>query len=310
MKERRRSMFGIGYFKGQPTEYVIQFAGGQIRRKGRGLAFFYLAHDTQIVAVPESSTDAHFVFNEMTGNFQAVTVQGQCTYRISDPEKAAELLNFAIEPRTRTHISNDPDLLPQRIINIIQMETRSEIQKRSLEETLRQSERIAQAVLKRVAEEALLEPLGVELLSIYFVSARPTPEVSKALEAEYRETLLRKADEAIYRRRAAAVEEERTIKEKELNTAIALEEKRQALIELEGGNAQAEAENRGKALEKESEYKAKAMERELAVYGSLDPNTILSLGFKQIGENAGKIGNFTITSEILAALLDGRRMKQ
>ncbi|MHC9538051.1 MAG: SPFH domain-containing protein [Vulcanimicrobiota bacterium] len=302
-------MFGIGYFKGQPTEYIIQFTGGYVRRKGRGLAFFYLAHNTQIVVVPESSTDTHFVFNEVTGNFQAVTVQGQCTYRISDPQKSAELLNFAIEPRSRAYISTDPELLPQRIINIIQMETRSEIQKRSLEETLRQSERIAQAVLLRIREEALLDPLGVELISIYFVSARPTPEVSKALEAEYRETLLRKADEAIYRRRAAAVEEERTIKEKELNTAISLEEKRQVLIELEGNNAQTEAENRGKALEKESEYKAKAMERELGIYSGLDPNMILSLGFKEIGENAGRIGNLTITSEILAALLDGRRIK-
>ncbi len=302
-------MFGIGYFKGQPTEYVIHFTGGKIRRKGRGLAFFYLTHNTQIVAVPESSTDTHFVFNEVTGNFQAVTVQGQCTFRICDPEKSAELLNFAIEPRSRAYISTDPELLPQRIINVIQMETRSEIQKRSLEETLRQSERIAQAVLQHINEAALLEPLGAELLSIYFVSAKPTPEVSKALEAEYRETLLRKADEAIYKRRAAAVEEERTIKEKELNTAISLEEKRQALIELEGNNAQTEAENRGKALEKESEYQAKAMERELAVYRSLDPKTILALGFKELGDNAGKIGNLTITSEILAALLDGKRMK-
>jgi hypothetical protein len=102
-------------------------------------------------------------------------------------------------------------------------------------------------VLGRIRDAQLLSAMGVELMSIFFVSAKPTPEVAKALEAEYRETLLRKADEAIYARRAAAVEEERKIKENELNTDITLEQNRQQLIELEGNNQQREAEFRGRA---------------------------------------------------------------
>ena len=78
--------------------------------------------------------------------------------------------------------------------------------------------------------------MGTELLSVYFVAVKPTPEVAKALEADYRETLLRKADMAIYARRAAAVEEERKIKENELNTEITLEEQRQKLVDLQGQN--------------------------------------------------------------------------
>ena len=96
-------------------------------------------------------------------------------------------------------------------------------------------------------------------MSVYFLSTRPTPEVAKALEAEYRETLLRKADEAIYARRAAAVDEERKIKEKELSSDRALEEQRRELIVLQGENAKQEAENRGRALELESQYRAKAV---------------------------------------------------
>ena len=71
--------------------------------------------------------------------------------------------------------------------------------------------------------------------------------MAKALEAEYRETLLRKADMAISARRAAAVEEERKIKENELNTEITLEEQRRQLIDLQGSNELQEATNRGKA---------------------------------------------------------------
>jgi regulator of protease activity HflC (stomatin/prohibitin superfamily) len=300
-------MFNIGFFKGQATEHVIKYVGGRVAKEGAGLAFYYLKHNTQIVAIPTSSTDANFVFNEVTNNFQAVTIQGQFTYRIHNPTQAASLLNFTIDPHTRAYVSNDPERLPQRIANIIQMETRGEIQRRSLEETLRDSQTIAAGALGRIRDGALLEPMGVELLSVYFLSAKPTPEVAKALEAEYRETLLRKADEAIYARRAAAVEEERKIKENELNTEITLEQRRQQLIELQGSNTLQEAEHRGKALELEADYKSKAMGMELAVYQTLDPRVLLALAMRELGQNAGNIGNLTITSEILAALLNANK---
>ena len=120
----------------------------------------------------------------------------------------------------------------------------------------------------------MLSPLGVELLGVFFLSARPTPEVAKALEAEYREALLRQADEAIYARRGAAVDEERKIKTKELESDKALEQQREALIALQGANALKEAENRGMALEKEAQYRARGTELELAVLSDLDPRLL------------------------------------
>ena len=296
-------MFGLRFFKGQPTDYVIKYVSGRLRREGLGLAFYYQKHNTQIITVPTTTVDGNFIFNESTNNFQSVTIQGQFTYRIADPRQAATLLNFTIDPHTRNYVSQDPEKLQQRIANIIQMETRGEIQTRTLEETLRDSQNIAAMVLARIRETQLLQGLGVDLISIFFVSARPTPEVAKALEAEYRETLLRKADEAMSARRAAAVEEERKIKENELNTEITLEQRRLQLIELEGANAQQEAEFRGRALEKEAEYRSRAQEMELSVYRDFAPPAILALAMKAIGDNAGRIGNLNITPEVLAELL-------
>jgi Membrane protease subunits, stomatin/prohibitin homologs len=296
----------IGYFKGQPTEYVIRYTGGRVAQEGQGLSFFYLRPSTSIVAVPTSSTDVGFVFHEQTGNFQSVAIQGQFTYRVVNPRQAAALLNFTIDPRDRKFLTADPEKMPQRITNILQMETRREVLARSLEETLRQSETIAATVLTRVRAQGLLEPMGVELLSVYFLSAKPTPEVAKALEAEYRETLLRNADEAIYARRAAAVEEERKIKENELATDIALEQQRQQFIALEGENARQEAEFRGQALEQEAAYRSRALAMELEPYRSLDPRATLALALRDMGQNADKVGNLTITSEILSSLMNGR----
>jgi SPFH domain / Band 7 family len=298
-------MLNIGYFKAQPTEYIIKYASGRVAREGQGLAFFYLRHNTQVVAVPTSSVDANLVFNEVTSNFQAVTIQGQFTYRIHNPKRAAELLNFTLEPTTRRYTSNDPDRLAQRITNVIQMETRTEIQKRSLEEVLSQFEAIAAGAQGRIKGSNLLDALGVELLNVYFTSAKPTPEVAKALEADYRETLLRKADIAVFARRAAAVEEERKIKENELNTDIALEEQRRRLIDLQAENALREAQGRGKSLEEEARYRARAKQMELQVYAAIEPRKVLALALNELGQNAGRIGNLTVTSEVLAGLLNG-----
>jgi regulator of protease activity HflC (stomatin/prohibitin superfamily) len=274
-------MLNIGYFKGQPTEYVLRYSAGKLAREGAGLAFFYLKHNTQVVAVPTTSMDGSFVFNEVTNNFQSVTIQGQLTYRIHDPRRAAALLNFRIEPQTHAYASEDPNRLAQRITNVVQMETRGELQKLTLEEALGRYETVAATVQRRVKEGALLDPMGVELLSVYFVAAKPTPEVAKALEADYRETLLRKADEAIYARRASAVEEERKIKENELNTEITLEEQRRRLIELKGANDVREAENRGQALERESESRARAREKEQRPNSRLGTGPIRAYPFRQ-----------------------------
>ena len=298
-------MLDIGYFKGLPTEYIIKFSGGKVKSEGLGRAFFYFKHRTQIVAVPTSSVDVNFVFNEVTSNFQSVTIQGQFTYRIKEPKRTAELLNLTIDPKTRAALSDDLDKLAQRITNIIQMETRNGLRTRSLEGVLDEYEQIAAEVEQKVRDAGLLQPLGVELMSVFVTSARPTPEVARALEARYREELLRKADEATSARRAAAVEDERKIQENELNTQVALEQQRRALIDLQGKNSFQEAENRGQALERESGFQARAREAQLAVYKSFNPRALLALALNEMGQNAGKVGNLTITSEILASLLNG-----
>jgi hypothetical protein len=34
-------MLNIGYFKAQPTQYILKYSGGRLAREGEGLAFFY-----------------------------------------------------------------------------------------------------------------------------------------------------------------------------------------------------------------------------------------------------------------------------
>jgi len=283
----------FAYFKAEPTEYILAYANGRILRQGAGRAFWYWSPSTSISLIPISTTDALFVFNEKTSNFQAVTLQGQITFRITEPLTLATLLNFTINPSTRQYRSEDPAKLNQRIINVIQMHTRNELQGLSLEDALRSSTRLAETVLARIQQEPALRAMGIECVSLFFTSVKATPEITKALEAEYREALQQLADQAIYSRRADAVEQERKIKQNELSTQVDLEQRRQQLVDLEGENAR-----------KQAEFAAEAVRIQLVPYQALDTRLVLALAFRDFAENSHKIGNLTITSEILERLLN------
>jgi len=282
----------IRYHKGNPSEYVIEYVRGAKVREGRGASFFYLPGRTSIVSVPLNTTDADFILNEITADFQTVVLQGQVTYRIADPVKVAALLNFEIDPATRMHRSKDPSKVPARLVNLVQEAARTEIQQLHLEEALRRGADLAGVLEARLRESQDVKQLGVEVIKIFVTSLRPTPEVSKALEADYRELLLKRADQAIYDRRASAVEQERKIRENELATDIALEREREALVDLKASN-----------LAKEAEAEAKALEAKLAPYRATDPRVLVAWGLKALGENAGKIGNLTITPDLFTELL-------
>ncbi|MGC8856501.1 MAG: SPFH domain-containing protein, partial [Anaerolineae bacterium] len=211
-------MFGFKYIKAPPSYYVMHYRGGKLVRAGTGLAFFYFKPSASLVIIPIASSDAPFIFNEVSRDFQEVTIQGQLTYRVKEPQKLAQLLNYTVDGAPEKYISDDPQKLPQRLINLLQVLVRAEIQRLPLSEAIHASEQIARSVFERFAASEALTTKGIELLALSIQSIRPTPEMARALEAEAREELLRRADQAIYDRRNAAVEQERRIKENELNT--------------------------------------------------------------------------------------------
>ncbi len=282
----------IRYFKGEPNSYVIQYKNGRIKKHGKGLEFWYMPYNTSISALRAASLDAPFIFNEATLNFQQVAIQGQVTFRLQAPLKTAEFLDFDIDLKTQQYRHKGPEKLNQRVINAVQAFTRKAINGLNLEQTLTRVKEIANEVQTHVQNEAGLKQLGVIIESLYFTAISPTPEMQKALEAEYRERLQQNADKAIYERRAASVEEERKIRQREMETDIDLENQRKNLVEMQ-------AENSIKLAEAE----AKADEMKLDPYGRLPPQALIGLALKEFAANAGNIGSLNITPDMLGQVI-------
>lgn len=282
----------FSYYKGEPNNYVIRYKNGQIENNGKGLDFWYMPFNTSIAIINVVSQDAPFIFNESTVNFQEVAIQGQITYRLEKPLEAAQYLDFSIEPKNGQYKSNDPNKLSQRVINAVQSHTRKGLNEIPLEKALTSVKEIASQVLVDVQNETSLKKLGVVVESLYFTSITPTPEMQKALEAEYRESLQQNADKAIYERRAASVEEERKIRQREMETDIELENRRKDLVEMQAENSL-----------KLAEAEAKADEMKLNPYGNLAPQALVGLALKEFAGNAGKIGSLNITPDMLGQVI-------
>lgn len=321
-------MIGFRFLKAPPTIHVLHYRGGAIVHDGVGLSFWYFAPTAVIVQVPVSSMDVPFVFNEATADFQDVTIQGNLTCRIRDAKKIAGLLDYSVDYRGRFR-SDDPGKLNDRLIHAAQILARSFTQKRTLKELLVSSDALVTEILEGLRQSEAVARLGVEVLDLSIVGIKGTPEMSKALQAEAREDMLRKADEAIYARRNAAVELERTIKENELNTEIAIEKKKRDVRESQMAADIAVEQQRATLVDakvendrKETEARAAAMQAVLdpiktvdwrtlmAVNAGVDAKMMISLAFQELAQNAGKIGELNISPELLNSLLKPARAEK
>lgn len=332
-------MFGFRHIKFDSMTYILHFKNGKTVREGRGLSFFYFAPNSSIVAIPMGSNDLPFIFNENTFDYQTVKIQGQISYKITDPKALSNTLDFTVNEEG-IYKKNDIEKLNQRIINLAQTSTSSFIHDLNLKEAIRSAKDIEGNILKGLMASEAIQTMGLEILGVNILAVQTTPEMARALETETREKLQQQADEAVYERRNFAVEQERKIKESELNTEIAVEEKqkqidekrmeaevqkeensrilremkisadiaienqRKELIDQKTENDRKEAETKGYALEaalkpyKELDWRVLA-----ALNGKQDARSNIAFAFRELAENADKIGTLNISPDLLETLL-------
>lgn len=336
-------MFGFRFIKFQPTEYVLKYRNGSIVKEGAGLSFYYYAPTTSLVVVPVGSVEAPFIFEELTSDFQTVIVQGQVAFRVVDHKRIAGLLNYTLDIKGKGYVSEDPQKLPQRVINIVQVLSKMHIESLELGEAVKCSEKLAQTILNELRTHEEVGLLGLEIMGLSILAIQPNKETARALEARTREQILKQADDALYGRRNASIEQERRIKENEFNTEIAIENKRRQVRE-----AQLEAERAVQIMQNQlqeeqmafdtslemkkqdliaimvenskAEADAKAYElsavmrvleqinpqviQSLASMG-MQPGQLIAMAFQGLATNAEKIGQLNISPDLLQEIMKG-----
>ncbi|MGJ7095905.1 SPFH domain-containing protein [Vibrio hannami] len=332
-------MLGINYFKADPSTYVMLFKNGNVQKQGAGTSFYYYSPTSSLVAVPLSSKEVPFAFRMNTKDFQVVTVQGQVTFRISEPEQAAKMLNLTVNAKGK-YETEDPEKIEERVIRSVQVVVRNEMEKQSLQAALMSAQALSSLLQSELAKQPSLESLGIEINQASLTAISPTPETGKALEADILESLLKEADSAIYSRRLASIDQEKQVKQRELETEKAItkqqqeleqqkleaereqmqqrfemnqesigaqtqdERKRAELVELESSNARARAD--AKAYEIKSQLEAyEQIDIEclkVMSMGSLKPEQLIAQAIENLTQGENRVGNLNISPELLQSL--------
>ena len=333
-------MLGIKHINFDSMTYALHYKNGKVVKEGRGLSFFYFEPNSSIVAIPMGSNDLPFIFSESTNDYQTVTIQGQVSYKVENPLNLANVLDFTVNGNGK-YLKNDIEKLNQRIINEAQTATSAYIHNIKLKDAIRSAKEIETKIFDGLKDSQAINLAGIQVLGVNVLAIKATPEMTKALETETKEKLQQDADHAIYERRNFAVEQERKIKESELNTEIAVEEKQKQISEKKMESSVQKAENERKLREmnleadisieeqrgilitqktendkKEAETQGYVIETTLKPYKNIDwklltalnnnsdPKFNISLAFRELAENANKIGNLNVSPDLLDSIIN------
>ena len=334
----------IIYRKFEPTEYVMKVKKGVTVAKGKGLACFCNTRTTSLVVVPTTAMEVSYAFDDiMTNDYQKVCVQGDVSFAIDNYELAAKMMDFGYrnQPAQYATVKAEAKIrMDRRIVNLTRVYVTSFINACDVRKSIKCQNELAAQLLDALKADTTLAEYGLKVMAVSVLGVLPMPDTRKALEAATREEILKQQDDALYKRRNAAIEQERAIKENELNTEIRVAEKekerreremetKKMLAEREAqikeakiqADIQLEEQNR-KLVELQAENEkrksdAKAYDSEvllrtfvginpeilkaLAMSG-MDSKALIAKAFVEIGDKADKIGTLNVSPDLLETL--------
>jgi regulator of protease activity HflC (stomatin/prohibitin superfamily) len=321
-----RNYGALRHLRADVTSHVLRYARGAPRESGRGLSFWFLPLSTSIAEVPVDDRDQSFLFHARTADFQDVSVQGVLTYRVADPARAAERVDFTIDLGTGAHLKQPLDRIAVLLTQLAERETWSYVARTPVREVLADGQPVIRArIVEALSGHEALADVGVAVVSVSVTAVKPKADLEKALEAPTRERIQQEADEAGFARRALAVEKERAIQENELQNRIELSKREEQLITQQGTNARRQATEAAEAGRIASEAEAQRTrvhgeaeadslklvegarvdleKTRMALYRDMPPAVLLSLAAKSLAGKLRRIDHLNVSPEMLGPML-------
>jgi len=209
----------VSHLRAEPNQYIVHYRGGKVVRRGPGLAYWFTPLSAAIAQLPVEDVETTFVLTERTADYQDVSVQCTLTYRVVDAELAASRINFTVSLLNGAWMEEPLARLASFWSQRARRSARAYLAGVALVDAVgRGAELIRAAMEDALRSDAEVAAVGLALVSVQVQRVAPTPEMEKALQTPVREAIQQRADEAVFARRAQAVENERAIKQNELST--------------------------------------------------------------------------------------------
>jgi regulator of protease activity HflC (stomatin/prohibitin superfamily) len=336
MADIRRFPF-FRHLRAEPSTWVLHWRRGRLVRSGRGLSFWFRPRVSGLAEVPLDDREQAFLFTGRTEDFQEANVQGAVTYRVKEPELLAQRLDFSIHVDRGNWLAEPLEQLATIVTQLAQQAATAYLAGQPLRTVLQEGvQALRQRIESFLRDGGELAGMGIELVSVRLARIAPTSELEKALQAPAREQLQQAADEAMFARRALAVEKERAIAENELQNKIELARRLQNLIQQEGQNQRRRSEEAaaGQRIDSESAAAVRRIEaaveaevvrsraaadaeavelveqarnraeaQKLEAFAKLPPSALGALAWRELAGNLPRIERLSVGGDALGGLL-------
>lgn len=306
----------LSHLRTQPTSHVLRYRKGTLVGSSPGAAFWFRRLTTVAAEVPVDDREQTFAFTGRTADFQDVTVQGTITYRVADPETAAAHIDFGIDLVTGFFLEQPLERIAGMVTQAAQQIALDWIAHRSLQDVLREAiQGLRPLVAEGLASDTTLSDSGLQVTTVRLSRIAPTPELEQALQAPTREGVQQAADEAVFRRRALAVEKERAIAENELTNQIELARQETELIAQRTANEQATATSNADVSRIQSAANADGIRlvetarnegeaTRLDLHRNLPTAVVLGMAARELATKLERIDHLNVSPDGLKALLE------
>jgi hypothetical protein len=276
--------------KAGATGHVFRTRFG--RRTALGLAWsgLVLPFDT-LAVVPTTTQTVELNLQLQTADRQEIVVAGSVLIRLV-ADAAVATFDFTVDVRSGAYLEHWRDSVRIVVLEQIQKSVRRHAAAVAVSAAVADPagfEAAIQAALEHA--QSVLGGRGVQFEACMLTQVTPGDrKLAEALGAGERQALLAAADAAIHERQIKSAEHSRVLQSFEAATTLRLEEERGRLVARRGENAIAEA-----------TAEATAARRRLEAFAGLTPPQLMAAALLRAAEG-GRLGNVTLTSDVIAAL--------
>jgi regulator of protease activity HflC (stomatin/prohibitin superfamily) len=305
----------LARLRSDATHHVIRYSDGRVRRSGRGLAFWFLPQTASLAELPMDDREMTLFVKGRSRDFQALSLQGALTWRVADPERLAERVDFTIALGDGAHHGEPLEQIQARIAGLANQAALQYLAGAAVNDLLGAGlEPLRLTLTAALGGDPSLTEMGIAVVAVRLTSLAPSSELERALQAPTYESLQQKADQATFERRALAVDKERAIAENELANKIELARREKSLIAQEAENAGDRAHGLAEAQQIEAVAeatriravegaKAETEKARLDIYRDLPAAVLYGLAARELAGKLTKIEHVNVTPDLLASLL-------
>jgi regulator of protease activity HflC (stomatin/prohibitin superfamily) len=309
----------VAQLRSDASSHIIRYRDGRVRQSGRGLVFWFRPETASVAELPMDDREMAVFVKGRSLDFQTVAIQGVLTWHVVDPELLASRVDFSIALLTGTYREEPIQRIETRLAGLVNQAALQYLAQGSVRALLDAGpEPLRHQLEAALARDPALNEIGIAVTAVRLTNLAPSSELERALQTPTFEALQQKADQAMFERRALAVEKERAIAENELNNRTELARRESLLITQEGENARARATGLAEAHRVEAAAeaerivtvegaKAEAEQARMAIYRDLPPAVMLGLAARELAGKLDTIEHLNVTPDLLATLMGAVR---